>query len=139
MIDTTIQGYQSMVSAHGVDIVDINDFERLLQEPSVNYLDLYFSNDEILAAGSGATRAQRLAGKFAVKEAVMKALGTGWGNGVNFRDVEVVTLLSGEPKILLHRKLASIIQEKAITSWLVSISHTSTLAMASVIGIGEQS
>lgn len=122
-----------LATAHGIDLVDIQDFERLLTEPALNYLDLYFNRDELLAAGDGITRIQRLAGKFAAKEAVMKALGTGWGNGVAFTDVEIVTLTSGEPTVKLHRKLASIAKTRGIYGWLISISHTSNLAMASVI------
>jgi holo-[acyl-carrier protein] synthase len=90
-----------------------------------------------LAAGDGITRIQRLAGKFAVKEAIMKALGTGWGNGVSFTDIEVITLMSGEPTVRLHRKLALLEKTKAISEWLVSITHTDYLAMASVIGINN--
>lgn len=122
-----------LVIAHGIDLVDIQDFSRLFEKSISNYLNLYFSSNELLAAGDGDTRIQRLAGRFAVKEAVMKALGTGWGNGVSFRDVEVVTLTSGEPTVKLHRDLASIAEKKLISGWLISISHTTSLAMASVI------
>lgn len=124
-----------LATAHGIDLVDIQDFSRLFEESFSNYLKLYFSKNELLAAGDGDTRIQRLAGKFAVKEAVMKALGTGWGNGVSFTDVEVVTLTSGEPTVKLHRDLASIAEERLISRWLVSISHTNKLAMASVIAL----
>lgn len=124
-----------IATSHGIDLVDIQDFSRLFEESISNYLNLYFSKNELLAAGDGVTRIQRLAGKFAVKEAVMKALGTGWGNGVSFTDVEVVTLTSGEPKVKLHRNLASIAEKRLISRWLVSISHTNNLAMASVIAL----
>lgn len=122
---------------HGLDIVDIADFSRLLRYPAKDYLDRYFTKAEMEAAGDGVTRIQRLAGRFAVKEAVLKALGTGWGNGIAFTDVEVVTLESGAPTVVLKRKLSELAQAQTLSRWLVSVSHTNTVAVASVIAIGS--
>src|SRR5574340_157464 len=129
---------RGMVAGHGLDIVDIVDFSRLFSDPAVNYLDRYFTDDELSAAGGGVTRIQKLAGRFAVKEAVMKAFGVGWGNGVAFTDVEVITLESGAPTVILKRKLAALEQERAIVGWFVSVSHTNSIAVASVIAISDQ-
>lgn len=123
---------------HGLDMVDIGDFSRLFCEPAVNFLDRYFTKDELAAAGGGMTRMQKLAGRFAVKEAVMKALGVGWGSGVAFTDIEVITLETGAPTIMLKRKLAELEQERGIVGWFVSVSHTSATAIASVIALGQQ-
>lgn len=128
---------RGMVAGHGLDIVDIEDFSRLFSEPAVNFLDRHFTDNELTAVGGGVTQIQRLAGRFAVKEAVMKALGVGWGNGVAFTDVEVITLESGAPKVILKRKLAALEQERGITRWFVSVSHTSAVAVASVIAISD--
>lgn len=132
---TSSQRY-GFVIGHGLDIVDIAEFSRLLSPCAINYLDRYFTDDECAAAGSGLVRAQRLAGRFAVKEAVMKALGVGWGNGVSFTDVEVVTLETGAPTIVLKRSLGTLATELAITNWSVTISHTNSIAVASVIATG---
>ena len=126
-----------LIVGHGLDVVDIDDFSRLLSEPARSYLNRHFTNEELAAAGGGATQAQRLAGRFAVKEAVMKALGMGWGNGVTFTDVEVITLNTGAPTVVLKRKLASLERERAIVGWIVSVSHTSKVAVASVIAISN--
>jgi holo-[acyl-carrier protein] synthase len=128
---------RGIVVGHGLDVVDIDDFSRLLSEPASNFLDRYFTNEELVAAGTDANRLQRLAGRFAVKEAVMKALGIGWGNGIAFTDVEVGALESGAPTVLLRRKLAAMQCEREIGGWLVSISHTRTVAVASVIAISD--
>lgn len=122
---------------HGLDVVDIADFSRLLRYPAKDYLDRYFTKAEMEAAGDGVTRIQRLAGRFAVKEAVMKALGTGWGNGIAFTDVEVVTLESGAPTVVLKRELSKLAKKQTLSRWLVSVSHTSTVAVASVIAISS--
>lgn len=121
------------IVGHGLDVVDIADFSRLLRYPAKDYLDRYFTNAEMEAAGEGVTQIQRLAGRFAVKEAVMKALGTGWGNGISFTDVEVVTLESGAPTVALKRKISELALERKVVGWLISVSHTSTVAVASVI------
>ncbi len=128
---------RGIVVGHGLDIVDIGDFSKLFNEPAINFLDRHFTCDELTAAGDGVTRIQRLAGRFAVKEAVMKALGVGWGNGIAFTDVEVITLVSGAPTVLLNRKLAALEQERGIVGWFVSVSHTSAVAVASVVAISD--
>ena len=75
--------------AHGIDLVDIPTTERLLADPSEQFLIQCFTEEERVAVGDGLERAARLSGRFAVKEAVLKALGTGYGRGIGFRDVEV--------------------------------------------------
>ena len=127
---------RGMVVGHGLDVVDVVDFSRLLCEPARSFLDRHFTVDELAAAGNGVVQVQRLAGRFAVKEAVLKALGVGWGNGVAFTDVEVITLETGAPTIMLKRKLAAIEQERGIIGWLVSVSHSGAVAVASVIAVG---
>ena len=128
---------RGIVAGHGLDVVDIEDFSRLFREPAVNFLDRHFTDNEMVAAGRGVTQVQRLAGRFAVKEAVMKALGVGWGNGIAFTDVEVITLESGAPTVALKRKLAQLEQKRGIDGWFVSVSHTTAVAVASVIAISN--
>jgi holo-[acyl-carrier protein] synthase len=126
-----------MIVGHGLDVVDIEDFSRLFTDPVINFLDRHFTIEELAAAGGGVTRVQKLAGRFAVKEAVMKALGVGWGNGIAFTDVEVITHESGAPTVVLKRKLAILEQERAIAGWFVSVSHTNAVAVASVIAFSD--
>lgn len=133
----TAKPIRGMVVGHGLDVVDVVEFSRLLGDSAQMYLDRYFTPAELTAAGNGTERPQRLAGRFAVKEAVMKALGTGWGNGVAFTDIEVVTLESGSPTLSLKRLMAEIEHERLISGWLVSVSHTSSVAVASVIAISD--
>lgn len=128
---------RGIVVGHGLDIVDIDDFSRLTMQPANAFLDRYFTGRELFEAGEGVTRTEKLAGRFAIKEAVMKALGVGWGDGVAFRDVEVVTLETGAPTVLLHRKLARHQDALAITGWLVTSSHSGRIAVASVIALGR--
>ncbi len=127
----------SNVVAHGIDHVEIADFSRLLITPLDEHLERYFTTAELTDAGKGGNRAQKLASRFAIKEAVLKALGTGWGRGIAFTDVEVVCRPSGAPAIVLHRELKAISQDHRITSWLVSTTHSSLIAIASVIALNS--
>jgi holo-[acyl-carrier protein] synthase len=121
--------------AHGIDHVDIADFSRLLIPPLNEHLERYFTTAELIEAGKGGSRAEKLASRFAIKEAVLKALGTGWGRGIAFTDVEVTCQPSGAPAIALHRQLKVISENHRITKWLVSASHSSSIAIASVIAL----
>lgn len=131
---TQLLNFRNVV-AHGVDVVEIADFSRLVDKQASNFLDRYFTSAELATADVGGDRIERLASRFAVKEAVLKALGTGWGDGIAFTDVEVVSQRSGAPAIKLHRRLVTIAGELEIAQWLVSASHTSTIAIASVIAL----
>jgi holo-[acyl-carrier protein] synthase len=129
------QGDHGTLVGHGVDIVELTDFSRLLKEPARAFLNRHFTENELADAGTGATQAEKLAGRFALKEAVMKALGVGWGDGIAFTDVEVVTLESGAPSVVLYRRIEALQLQKNISGWLVSISHTRSIALASAIAV----
>jgi holo-[acyl-carrier protein] synthase len=126
-----------MIIAHGIDLVDIPATERLLADPTDQFLIRCFTSQECAAVGDGLERAARLSGRFAVKEAVLKALGTGYGSGIGFRDVETVVDPSGAPRIVLHGKAFERAAALGIERWLVSTSHEGPLAIASVIGVGS--
>lgn len=120
---------------HGVDVLDINRFSKICSKQAVGFLHLYFTEQELASAGKNGKRSEKLASRFAIKEAVLKALGTGWGDGVAFTDVEVFSNPSGAPSVVLHRKLISVAAEKGVERWLVSASHAETLVFASVIAV----
>jgi holo-[acyl-carrier protein] synthase len=134
--ETQLLNFRNVV-AHGVDIVDTADFARLLDKQAGDFLDRYFTIEELAIADEGGNRTERLASRFAIKEAVLKALGTGWGDGIAFTDVEVISLRSGAPSVVLHRRLVAIANERGVAHWLVSASHTGTIAIASVIALAS--
>jgi holo-[acyl-carrier protein] synthase len=76
---------------------------------------------------------ERYAGRFAAKEAAMKALGTGWSRGVRWVDVEVVRQSGGRPTIALHGEAAKIAQGLNVENVALSITHTASQAFAQVI------
>lgn len=126
------------IVGHGVDVVDVVDFSCLMRNTELRYLDKYFTQEELGAIDESEYQLKRLAGRFAIKEAVMKALGIGWGKGVSFTDVEIITLESGAPSIVLKRELETLEKERQISKWLVSMSHSKLFAVASVIAIANK-
>lgn len=115
----------------GVDLVEIGEFrDSVLRRPSVTRL--VFSERELAACGKGPRRAERLAARFAAKEATFKAAGTGWGAGMSLRDVEVVSRKNGAPALVLRGALRR--RVRALEGRLhVSLSHSGAYATALVV------
>ena len=126
-----------MIIAHGVDLVAIAETERLLGEPTGQFLTRCFTAREQTDIGTGTERAARLSSRFAVKEAVMKALGTGFNDGVGFLDIEVMTLVSGAPSLVLVGVAKARADAMGIARWLVSNSHEGGMAIGSVIALSD--
>lgn len=125
------------IVGHGIDAVDIHDFMRLvtlIRQDS--QWRRYYTLTEWANADSG-RNVERLASRFAIKEATLKALGVGWGGGIAYTDVEVVTLANGAPSVALHRKVLGLAAELGAKTWFVSASHTRTLAIASVLAASK--
>lgn len=126
--------------AHGIDLVDVARIAEMLERHDERFLDRVYTQRErdhaLRASTNPRTRVVHLAGRFAAKEAVMKALRTGWGQGVGFTDVEVVASASGAPVVVLSASAEAHARAMGITAWLLSISHTDTHAMASAIALG---
>jgi holo-[acyl-carrier protein] synthase len=117
---------------HGVDLVEIAELRRWLNEPR-SQVDIRFTDREMAdAEGTGAV--PHLAGCFATKEATLKALGVGWSNGIAWTDIELVRTESGVPELVLHASVAKRAADLGLPHWRVSLSHTTTTAVAVVLG-----
>lgn len=122
---------------HGIDIVEIARIERMLCDHGQHFLNrVYTQREQEYARTGGAVGAQRLAVRFAAKEAVFKAIGTGLRAGMNWTDIEVVVNAAGAPSLMLTGRPAQIAQDAGIERWAVSLTHSGGMAVASVIGIG---
>ncbi|MGD9791297.1 MAG: holo-ACP synthase [Phycisphaerales bacterium] len=122
--------------AHGIDLVPVARLARSIDQHGDRFLERVFTSGERDYAHANKRRDEHLAARFAAKEAVFKALGTGWSGGIAWTDVEVTRDESGRPAIVLTGKAATIAASLGIKSWLVSLSHTEDHAIASVIGLG---
>jgi len=122
-----------MIAGIGVDIVDIARIQSLLDRYGNRFLARVYTEAEVAYAMRGANRAERLAGRFAVKEAVMKALGTGKSQGILWRDVETVRGPMGRPVLLLHGQAQRRVTMRGGGTSHVSITHDGGKAVAFVI------
>jgi len=125
---------------HGIDLVEINRIESLLASHGGRFLQRVFTTEEQrYAEASEGLRGERYAARFAAKEAVFKALECGWAGGVAWTDVGVRHQPGGAPSVEISGHLASIAEARGISTWVISLSHTHEIAMASVIGTGPGS
>ena len=119
----------------GTDLVDIDRFREVLtRTPSV--AERMFRPGERAYAEQANDPAARLAARFAAKEATLKSLGLGLG-GMNLADIEVVKHEDGRPELRLHGAAATVAAEAGAARFLLTISHTDTLAQATVVALAS--
>ena len=117
----------------GNDLVDIDRFRRVL-ERTPKLRERLFTEAERSYADARADPTERYAVRFAAKEAVMKALGVGLGE-IEMRDIEVRRAESGAPEIVLHGNAAELAARRGVQRWLVTLSHSETVAQAIVVAL----
>ena len=125
------------IIGHGVDIIELAEFGALVERSGTMFLSRCFTAAELAYAGDGPNRCARLAARFAAKEAVLKAIGTGWTSGISWKDIEIVHHPSGAPSVNVSGVFARIAGKSRIACFHLSLSHTKALAMASVIAVGD--
>jgi len=119
----------------GVDAVDVVRFRQVMERrPAL--LHRLFTDTERAYAERCADPGPRLAVRFAAKEAVLKALGVGVG-AARFRDVEVQRGAGGQPGLALSGRAAALSASRGVQRWHLSLTHTDTLAVASVVAEGS--
>lgn len=124
------------IVGHGIDIVETERIHKLVKEHGARFLDRCFTSAEQEYCSRNPKRyIEHLAGRFAAKEAVLKVIGTGWRGGIAWTDIEVTKEPSGQPRILLTGECLKIATAQGIKRWHVSISHITTHATASAIGL----
>ena len=124
------------IIGHGVDLVEVSRIAGMIERHAERFLARVFTPAEAAHSEGRKGRAEHLAGRFAAKEAVLKALGTGWANGIAWTDIEVVVLPTGAPTVRLSNHAAALAQKQGVKAWHLSISHTADHAMASAIATG---
>lgn len=125
-----------MIIGHGVDIVETARIERMLGDHPERFLERVFTPGEQSDSKSSKRQPEHLAARFAAKEAALKALGTGWSQGIGWTDIEVVRAENGKPSLNVTGRAAEIAGELGIERWHVSLSHIKECAIASVIAEG---
>jgi holo-[acyl-carrier protein] synthase len=122
-----------LILGTGLDLVEVARIAALAEKHGDRFLKRVFTAAEIEYSMPRAARYQHLAGRFAAKEAVFKALGTGWGQGVGWKLVEVVPDEGGRPEVRLSGAAADRLGSMGGRRVHLSITHTDGLAAASAV------
>jgi holo-[acyl-carrier protein] synthase len=130
--DLELQGHAALRT--GVDMIEVRRVEKAIATYGDRFLNRVYTPAELaLCQGKAAS----LAARFAAKEAVGKALGTGlWRQGVNWTQIEVLRdAATGAPYLVLHRAAAAHAQRLGLSEWSVSLSHARRLAIALIVAL----
>ena len=118
----------------GTDITEVARIEDLMRRHGA-FAEQIFTPGERAYCGRKRYPQQHFADRFAVKESVMKAVGRGWLQGIEWQDIETVVMPGGAPSIRAHGTLAAAMQQQGIASFAVSLSHCRAYAIATVIAL----
>jgi holo-[acyl-carrier protein] synthase len=121
----------------GTDITECLRIARVIERHGELFIGRIYTADEIQYCQSRRQATQHFTGRWAAKEAVLKAMGTGWVKGISWRDIEILNEPSGQPVVELRGGAEKVARGLGITRMLVSISHCHTHATAYAIAVGE--
>jgi holo-[acyl-carrier protein] synthase len=122
-----------MILGTGVDLAEVHRIRQSIEKFGERFIGRIYTAGEIAYVQRKANRFERYAARFAAKEAGMKALGTGWRRGIQWKDFEVANLPSGQPTLLLHGEAGKIAGQLGVRNVHLSLTHTSEGALAYVI------
>lgn len=119
-----------MVKGIGVDIIEIDRVRRSIESVGDRFLEKVYTSGEIAYCNGKANRYQHLAARFAAKEALSKALSTGWAGQFSWKDVEILNAPSGQPSFALHGTLSTRLASSRV---MLSLSHSDSHVVAMVL------
>jgi holo-[acyl-carrier protein] synthase len=117
----------------GVDLAEVERLRAAIERHGEKFLERVYTAKERAYCERSRNKYERYAGRFAAKEAAMKALGTGWRRGIRWVDLEVVREPGGRPMLALHGQAKKIAERLGVKHVAISITHTEWLAFAEVI------
>ena len=123
-----------MKLATGVDLLEIERLRGAIETHGDKFLHRIFTVQELDA---NQNKIESLAGRFAAKEAVAKALGCGIGD-VAWKEIEILRAESGAPQLVLHGAADKMAREQGLTTWSLSLSHSQSHAVAMVVAMGAR-
>lgn len=126
------------IVAHGIDLVDCPRIEEMAQRHGERFINRVFTPAEQAYAKSKKNDIEKLAGRFAAKEAILKLMGTGWRGKIAWTDIEVVNNAMGQPEVTLAGEVKEIAEKLGIGHISVSITHTANFAIASAVALAEK-
>jgi holo-[acyl-carrier protein] synthase len=125
------------IVAHGIDLVDCPRIEQMVQRHGERFVKKVFTVAEQDYAEKNKNKIEKLAGRFAAKEAVLKLMGTGWRGKIAWTDIEITNNAAGQPEVTLDGEVKRIADELKIDHISVSITHTANFAIASAVALAK--
>lgn len=122
-----------MIVSIGIDIIEVRRIREVLERTPRFVERVFTATERAYCESRGAVAAQHYAARFAAKEAMLKALQTGWRDGIAWQDVEIASRDNGAPYLILHGRVQKLFAESGATAAHLSLSHTSEHAIAEVI------
>ncbi len=122
----------------GTDITECLRIARMIERHGELFISRVYTPEEIKYCQSRKQATQHFTGRWAAKEAILKALGTGWRRGISWRDVEVRNELGGKPVVAVRGGVKDVVEQLGIREIQVSISHCRSHATAFAIAIGKK-
>ena len=122
-----------MIISIGIDIIEVARIREVLARTPRFAERVFTAAERSYCDSHGAVAAQHYAARFAAKEAVLKALQTGWRGGIGWQDVEIASRESGAPFLIFHREVQELFEKSGATAAHLSMSHTSEHAIAHVV------
>jgi len=126
----------SRIIGVGTDIIECLRIAQMIERHGELFINRVYTQYEIQYCQGRKQSTQHYAGRWAAKEAVLKALGTGWRRGISWRDVEIRNDSSGRPKVALRGGAAEVLERLGITEMHISISHCRSHATAYALAEG---
>ena len=120
----------------GTDITECERIAQMLEKHPESFRQRVFTPTEVAYCGRGRSSVEHFTGRWAAKEAVLKALGTGWTAGITWQDVEVVNEPGGRPVVRLSGGAKTMAESRGISEVQVSISHCRSHAVAFAVAVG---
>ena len=122
-----------MIVGIGIDVAEVKRIRAVIESQGERFLRRVFTVEEVAYCEKFKNKYERYAGRFAAKEAAMKALGTGWSRGVRWVDVEVVRTRGGRPILELKGEARKVADRLGVKNIALSMTHTVEQAIAQVI------
>jgi len=125
------------IIAHGIDLVDCPRIEQMIERHGERFVRRVFTPAEQAYAEANKNDVEKLAGRFAAKEAVLKLMGTGWRGKIAWTDIEITNNAAGQPEVALSGEVKRIADELGIGHISISITHTANFAIASAVALAD--
>jgi len=122
-----------MIHGIGIDIIEISRIKKDILRSNGTFLKRIFTNFEINYCEVQKNKYQHYSARFAGKEGILKAIGLGWCNGIDWRDIEIRNNKLGAPVVKLYGKAKQLIKETGVKNIWITLSHSSKYALSQVI------